>query len=73
MGDVERADSTVMDVHMEICTGCNQVVAWENPVQDLVESFGRNPATVPALLQFLTILPEELNSNMRIPISVSSV
>ena len=30
MGDVERADSTVMDVHMEICMGCNQVVAWEN-------------------------------------------
>ena len=30
MGDLERVDSTVMGEHMEICTGCNQVVAWED-------------------------------------------
>ena len=50
-----------------------QVPAWENPVQDLVDSFGRNPATVPALLQFLTILPEELTSNTKIPVTVSPI
>lgn len=47
-----------------------QVPAWENPVQDMIESFGRNPASVPALLQFLTVLPEELTGNTRIPVTV---
>ncbi|THH33518.1 hypothetical protein EUX98_g661 [Antrodiella citrinella] len=47
-----------------------QVTSWENPVQDLIESFGTNPAMVPALLQFLTILPEELSTNMKVPITV---
>jgi transportin-3 len=48
-----------------------QVLQWENPVQTMIETFGRNPATVPALLQFLALLPEELYSNTRIPITVS--
>ncbi|KAH9947142.1 ARM repeat-containing protein [Amylocystis lapponica] len=43
-----------------------QLSAWEDPVQNMIDSFGRNPATVPALLQFLTILPEELNSTKRV-------
>jgi transportin-3 len=47
-----------------------QVPAWENPVQTMIDTFGRNPASVPALLQFLAILPEELMSNTRIPITV---
>jgi len=37
----------------------------------MIEAFGRNPASVPALLQFLTVLPEEINGNFRIPITVS--
>ena len=37
----------------------------------MIETFGRNPASVPALLQFLTVLPEEINGNFRIPITVS--
>jgi transportin-3 len=36
----------------------------------MIDTFGRNPATVPTLLQFLTLLPEELNSNTRIPVTV---
>lgn len=48
-----------------------QVPSWEQPAQTLIESFGRNPSTVPTLLEFLTLLPEEVNSNTRIPISVS--
>jgi hypothetical protein len=36
----------------------------------MIAAFGQNPATVPALLQFLTLLPEELNTNTRIPITV---
>ncbi|PPQ73527.1 hypothetical protein CVT26_010338 [Gymnopilus dilepis] len=46
-----------------------QLPSWENPVQSLIDSFGRNPAMVPTLLEFLTLLPEEINSNTRIPIS----
>ena len=47
-----------------------QLPAWEDPIQNMIDSFGRNPATVPALLQFLTVLPEELTSNTKIPITV---
>jgi transportin-3 len=50
-----------------------QLPTWEKPVQTMIENFGRNPATVPVLLQFLTLLPEELNTNTRIPVTVSIV
>lgn len=49
-----------------------QFPAWENPVQDMIDTFGRNPVTVPTLLQFLTVLPEELTGNTRIPMTVRS-
>lgn len=48
-----------------------QLPAWDDPVQDMIDAFGRNPATVPALLQFLTLLPEEVTTNTKIPITVS--
>jgi hypothetical protein len=48
-----------------------QLPSWKNAVQGMMDSFGRNPATVPALLQFLTVLPEELAGNSKIPITVS--
>jgi transportin-3 len=48
-----------------------QVPSWDRPVQALIEKFGTNPTTVPTLLEFLTLLPDEVNSNARIPISVS--
>ncbi|EIN14130.1 ARM repeat-containing protein [Punctularia strigosozonata HHB-11173 SS5] len=46
-----------------------QLPAWENPVQSMIEAYGRNPETVPALLQFLTVFPEELTMNTRIPLT----
>ncbi|KAH9846826.1 ARM repeat-containing protein [Lenzites betulinus] len=46
-----------------------QLPAWDDPVQDMIDAFGRNPATVPALLQFLTVLPEEVTTNTKIPIT----
>ncbi|TEB35143.1 mRNA transport regulator [Coprinellus micaceus] len=46
-----------------------QLPSWGNPVQQMIDSFGMNPATVPTLLQFLTNLPEELNTNTRIPVT----
>lgn len=47
-----------------------QLPQWDNAVQTMIESFGTNPATVPVLLQFLTVLPEEIASNTRIPVTV---
>ena len=47
-----------------------QLPTWENPVQDMIDSFGRDPVTVPTLLQFLTVLPEEITGNTRIPVTV---
>jgi transportin-3 len=46
-----------------------QFSQWNNPVQDMISTFGQNPETVSILLQFFAILPEELN-NTRIPITV---
>ncbi|KXN83654.1 hypothetical protein AN958_01220 [Leucoagaricus sp. SymC.cos] len=46
-----------------------QLTTWENPVLTMINSFGRNPATVPVLLQYLALLPEELNTNTRIPLT----
>lgn len=50
-----------------------QVPTWTGTVQHMIEQFGQNPATVPALLQFLTVLPEELNTNTRIPVTVCTL
>ncbi|KAF9044615.1 ARM repeat-containing protein [Hymenopellis radicata] len=46
-----------------------QYPEWQNPVQQIVETFGKNPTTVPVLLQFLTLLPEELSSATRYPLT----
>ncbi|GLB36066.1 putative ARM repeat-containing protein [Lyophyllum shimeji] len=46
-----------------------QMPAWHDAVQTMIDSFGGNPATVPLLLQFVTLLPEELNGNTKIPVT----
>ncbi|KAF5374946.1 hypothetical protein D9758_000371 [Tetrapyrgos nigripes] len=46
-----------------------QFPAWENAVQTMINTFGVNPATVPVLLQFLTLLPEEVHTNSKIPMT----
>ncbi|KAG8974893.1 Nuclear import receptor, partial [Tulasnella sp. 427] len=46
-----------------------QMKEWDNPVLDLINVLGQNPVTVPALLLFLTVLPEEVAGNTRIPMS----
>jgi len=43
---------------------------WTKAVEGLIESYGQNPSMVPVLLQFLTVLPEELYSNTKIPVTV---
>lgn len=50
-----------------------QLPQWENAVESTIATLGQNPATVPALLEFLLLLPEELNNNTRIPITVRTI
>ncbi|CAO3658469.1 unnamed protein product [Umbelopsis ramanniana] len=45
-----------------------QMPAWKNVVAQFVELFGNSADTIPTLLEFLTVLPEEVNNNNRIPI-----
>lgn len=47
-----------------------QMSDWADPVGEMIRNFGQSPQLVPALLEFLTILPEEVTGNTRIPISV---
>ncbi|KAF8507015.1 ARM repeat-containing protein [Russula emetica] len=46
-----------------------QLPTWTNAVEGLIDSYGQNPSMVPVLLQFLTVLPEELYSNTKIPVT----
>ncbi|KAF4573006.1 Armadillo-like helical [Pleurotus pulmonarius] len=46
-----------------------QLPSWDDAVQTMIDMFGANPVTVPTLLQFLTLLPEELTGNSRIPVT----
>ena len=48
-----------------------QMPEWQNVLPQFTELYGKNPETVSCLLEFLKILPEEINTNNRIPISVS--
>ena len=47
-----------------------QLPTWTHAVEGLIDSYGQNPSMVPVLLQFLTVLPEELYSNTKIPVTV---
>jgi transportin-3 len=72
---LERYNTGPKNILVQLCLAISglalQLPTWENAVQTMIDSFGRNPSTVPTLLQFLTLLPEELNGNTRIPITVS--
>ncbi|KAF0521261.1 ARM repeat-containing protein [Gigaspora margarita] len=46
-----------------------QMPEWQNVLPQFAELYGKNPDTVKCLLEFLKILPEEVNTNNRIPIS----
>lgn len=47
-----------------------QMPTWADPVGDMIAQFGSDPSTVGVLLEFLTVLPEEVTNNNRIPIEV---
>ncbi|KAI8147628.1 armadillo-type protein [Fennellomyces sp. T-0311] len=48
-----------------------QLLEWKTAVTDMVSKFGGSPETAVCLLEFLTVLPEELNTNNRLPLSDS--
>ncbi|CAE6491649.1 unnamed protein product [Rhizoctonia solani] len=60
-------------VLVQICLALSAFVLqypeWTNPIADLIGSLGQQPSSVPALLEFLTIVAEEVTTNSRIPIS----
>ena len=41
---------------------------WGNVIPGMIERFGGAPGTVGALLEFLSVLPDEVSTNHRIPI-----
>mgnify|MGYP002715243914 CR=1 FL=1 len=43
-------------------------LVWPAPVPEMLSRFGGSPETVGVLLEFLTVLPEEVTNNHRIPI-----
>jgi len=43
---------------------------WPIVIPEMIENFGRDPSKVGVLLELLTVLPEEVNTNHRIPIEV---
>ena len=71
---LERYHTGPRTVITQLCLAVSglalQLPQWDNAVQTMIESFGTNPATVPVLLQFLTVLPEDLATNTRIPVTV---
>ncbi|RDB28567.1 Uncharacterized protein C11G11.07 [Hypsizygus marmoreus] len=70
---LERYHSGPRTIIVQLCLSLAglalQMPSWSDAVQTMIASFGRNPVTVPTLLQFLTLLPEELNSNTKIPVT----
>ena len=48
------------------------IKSWENPIQQLLELFGNNEEMVNCLLEFLTVLPEEILYNENIPLEVNT-
>lgn len=47
-----------------------QLPEWPSVVADMTEKFGKTPETVPILLEFLTVLPQEILGNHQIKITV---
>lgn len=46
-----------------------QLPEWPNVVADLIEKLGKDPQTVPILLEFLTVFPQEIVGNSKINIT----
>lgn len=47
-----------------------QMPSWSTAIQDMVNKFGGSMDMSICVIEFLRVLPEELNGNSRIPLSV---
>jgi len=47
-----------------------QMSEWRDVLPQITDLYGKNPETINCLLELLKVLPEEINENKRIPISV---
>ncbi|OMJ20908.1 hypothetical protein AYI69_g6045 [Smittium culicis] len=43
-----------------------QLVSWEDPVKEMIDNFTSDSSSISVLLEFLTVLPEEVDNNDRI-------
>lgn len=48
-----------------------QLLQWKTVIPDLVDKFGKSAHGSVCLLEVLKILPEEMNGNTRLPLTVS--
>jgi transportin-3 len=62
----------VTQICLSIAALAIQLPQWKNTYQQFVQLFANDPQGANCLLEFLTVLPEEINSNSKIPISVRS-
>ncbi|KAF7320101.1 hypothetical protein MKEN_00794500 [Mycena kentingensis (nom. inval.)] len=66
----DGARTIIVQLCLAIAGLALQFPAWSpTAVPFMITHFGSNPSTVQTLLQFLTLLPEEVNNNSRIPIT----
>jgi transportin-3 len=69
-------DSTISSkiILVQICLSLAdlalQLPQWPTVITDLIEKFGKLPQTVPILLEFLTVFPQEIIGNSKIKITV---
>jgi hypothetical protein len=73
---LQRFSGGPRNILVQICLAISGLAMQMNEwapmaVQNLIDTLGTVPASVPGLLQFLAVLPDDVNTNTRIPISVS--
>jgi transportin-3 len=72
-----RFSSGPLIIITQLCLGLAglalQMDTWQHPFEDVVQVFSRDPALFPVLLEFLSVLPEEIRYNSRIPVPESKV
>jgi transportin-3 len=50
-----------------------QMTEWKDVLTDVVNTLGSDPATLPCVLDFLRVLPEEVTHGRKIALTVRSI
>ena len=48
------------------------MLEWKNPLEEVIQNLGSNQQTIPAMLEFLHVLPEEVTEGRKINLTVCS-